>query len=128
MEDQILKHFHDIQEAASAIRRFVHGKIFDDYQNDELLRSGVERKFEIIGEALNRIGRENPDILDEIREYRSIISFRNLLAHGYDSIDNRIVWGIIEEELGLLIDDIKYLIESGSSDQTETEENGNSMT
>ncbi|MBT4502818.1 MAG: DUF86 domain-containing protein [Gemmatimonadetes bacterium] len=123
MEDQILKYFYDIQEAASAIRRFVHGRTFDDYQGDELLRSGVERKFEIIGEALNRIGRENPDILGEIREYRSIISFRNLLAHGYNSIDDRIVWGIIEEELGLLTDDIQYLIESDSSEQTEIEEN-----
>jgi uncharacterized protein with HEPN domain len=109
MRDEILKLLHDVREAASAIFQFVRGKIFDDYNVDELLRSGVERKFEIIGEALNRIKIEEPLILDKIRGYRSIISFRNILAHGYDSIDDRIVWGIIEEDLGKLLQDIENL-------------------
>lgn len=55
MKDDILKLLHDIREAALAIFQFVRGKTFDDYRQDELLRSGVERKFEIIGDALNRI-------------------------------------------------------------------------
>lgn len=82
----------------------------DEYEQDELLRSGVERKFEIIGEALNRVSRDNPTLLDKIREHRNIVSFRNTLAHGYDSIDNRIVWGIIEEDLGKLLEDVERLI------------------
>ena len=60
MKDDILKHLHDIREAALAISRFVSGKTFDDYMNDELLLSGVERKFEIIGEALNKVRRDDP--------------------------------------------------------------------
>ncbi len=59
MEDEVLKHLYDTKEAALAITRFVNGKSFDDYEGDELLRSGVERKFEIIGEALNRINKVN---------------------------------------------------------------------
>jgi len=46
MEDDLFKHLYDIKEAASAILRFVRGKTFDDYEQDELLRSGVEQKFE----------------------------------------------------------------------------------
>jgi uncharacterized protein with HEPN domain len=110
MEDDLLKHLYDIKEAAAAILRFVRGKTFDDYERDELLRSGVERKFEIIGEALNRVSRDNPTVLDTIREHRNIVSFRNILAHGYDSIDNRIVWGIIEEDLGKLLEDVAQLL------------------
>jgi uncharacterized protein with HEPN domain len=110
MEDDLLKHLYDIQAAASAILRFVRGKTFDDYEEDELLRSGVERKFEIVGEALNRLSRDTPTILDKIREHRNIVSFRNILAHGYDGIDNRIVWGIIEEDLGKLLEDVERLI------------------
>ena len=110
MEDDLLKHLYDIKEAAAAILRFVRGKTFDDYEQDELLRSGVERKFEIIGEALNRVSREHPTVLDKIREHRNVVSFRNLLAHGYDSIDNRIVWGIIEEDLGKLLEDVEQLL------------------
>ena len=110
MEDDLLKHLYDIQATASAILRFVRGKTFDDYEEDELLRSGVERKFEIVGEALNRLSRDTPTILDKIREHRNIVSFRNILAHGYDGIDNRIVWGIIEEDLGKLLEDVERLI------------------
>jgi uncharacterized protein with HEPN domain len=110
MEDDLLKHLYDIKEAAAAILRFVHGKTVDDYERDELLRSGVERKFKIIGEALNRVSRGNPTVLDKIREHRNIVSFRNILAHGYDSIDNRIVWGIIEEDLGKLLEDVERLL------------------
>ena len=62
------------------------------------------------GVALNRIGRDNPALLDQIREHRTIVSFRNILAHGYDSIDNRIVWGIIEEDLGELLEDVERLL------------------
>jgi uncharacterized protein with HEPN domain len=109
MEDDLLKHLYDIKEAAAAILRFVRGKTFDDYERDELLRSGVERKFEIIGEALNRVSRGNPTVLDKIREHRNIVSFRNIL-HGYDSIEHRIVWGIMEEDLGKLLEDVEQLL------------------
>lgn len=88
----------------------MRGKSLDDYRRDELLRSGVERKFEIIGEALNRIKRDDPNVLDKIHEQRSIISFRNILAHGYDTIDDLIVWGIIEEELSNLLQDVEQLL------------------
>ena len=111
MANELLKHLYDIREATAAISRFVHSKTFDDYEQDELLRSGIERKFEIIGEALNRIRRDDPTLLDQIREHRNIISFRNILAHGYDSLDNRIVWGVIEEDLGNLLADVERLIE-----------------
>jgi uncharacterized protein with HEPN domain len=110
MEDDLLKHLYDIKEAAAAILRFVRGKTFDDYERGELLRSGVERKFGIIGEALNRVSRDRPHVLAKIREHRDIVSFRNILAHGYDSIDNRIVWGIIDQDLGKLLEDAERLI------------------
>jgi uncharacterized protein with HEPN domain len=110
MADEIPKHLYDIQDAASWIFEFVRGKSFDDYRSDELLRSGVERKFEVIGEALNRLKRDDSAVLEHIREQRSIVSFRNILAHGYDTIDDRIVWSIIEEELTDLLDDVEKLI------------------
>ena len=116
MRDNILKYLYDVKDAASAIKRFTDGKTFNNYNENSLLQSGVERKFEIIGEALNRIKKDEPEILDLIREYRSIISFRNILAHGYNGISNRVVWGIIEEDIENLIDDVNILLKD--NDQT----------
>ena len=110
MDAEILKYLYDIKDATSAVLKFVQDKTYDDYQEDELLKSGVERKFEIIGEALNKTRRNNAQILDRIRDHRSIISFRNILAHDYNSIDHTIVWGIIEENLDNLYTDVEKLL------------------
>jgi uncharacterized protein with HEPN domain len=92
------------------MKEFVAGSNFDHYCSNELLRSAVERKFEIMGEALNRIDRDDPGILSQIHDHRDIISFRNILVHGYDAIDDRIVWGVIKEDLDSLIEDVTHLI------------------
>jgi uncharacterized protein with HEPN domain len=70
----------------------------------------VERSFEIIGEALNRSFKIDPELVDEIPNYRQIISFRNILAHCYDTVEDRIVWGIIEESLPRLLSDLKRIL------------------
>ncbi len=66
MKDEILAHLHDIAEAGKAIRSFVSGRTCEYYSQDELLRSAVERKFEIMGEALNRVARDEPSATKQI--------------------------------------------------------------
>jgi uncharacterized protein with HEPN domain len=110
MKAEILAPLHDILNAARAVKGFVAGRTFEDYSSSELLRSAVERKFEVMGEALSRIGHDDPEVLSQIRNYRDIISFRNILIHGYDSIDDKIVWGVIEEDLDNLIKDVNKLL------------------
>lgn len=110
MKDEVLAHLYDVIQAARAIKEFIAVRTFEDYISDELLRSAVERKFEIMGEALNRILRDEPEVLTQIRDHRDIVSFRNILVHGYDTIDERIVWGIIQEDLDHLIEDVDKLI------------------
>ena len=110
MRDEIRKHLYDILQAGQSVKSFTAGKTFQDYVADELLRSGVERKFEIMGEALNRLRRDAPEILDEVTNYRDIVSFRNILAHAYDGIDDRIVWAIIDDYLDILLKDVQRLL------------------
>ena len=110
MKDEILAHLHDILQAGRAIKEFISNKTFDDYISDNLLRSAVERKFEVMGEAINRIKRDDPELLAQIRYNRDIISFRNILVHGYDAIDDRVVWGVIKEDLDSLIEDVERLL------------------
>ena len=110
MRDEVFAHLHDIIQAGKAVKDFIAGRTFEHYRSDELLRSAVERKFEIMGEALTRIRRDEPDLLPRIRDHRDIVSFRNILVHGYDAIDDRIVWGVIEEDLDNLIEEVDTLI------------------
>jgi len=110
MKDEIRAHLHDILTAGKAVVRFTAGLTLEDYMADDLLRSGVERKFEIMGEALNRIQRQDAAVLEHIRDHRDIISFRNILAHGYDAIDDRIVWSVIRDDLGGFLEDVERLL------------------
>jgi uncharacterized protein with HEPN domain len=63
-----------------------------------------------MGEALSRIRRNEPELLERIRDHVNIISFRNILVQGYDAIDDRIVWNVIEEDLPRLIEDVDHLL------------------
>jgi uncharacterized protein with HEPN domain len=105
-----LKLLEDIRQAASLITRFVEGKTLADYTADPLLRSAVERQFEIIGEALNRLGRLDPILAASIPHTPRIIAFRNILIHGYDLVNHQVVWGVIETHLPLLSEQVEALL------------------
>ena len=96
------KYLTDIQAAAERIARFTGGKRFEQYLADEMLRSAVERQFGILGEALSRLSKDSPEIAALIPDHAKIIAFRNILVHGYASVDDRLVWGVIETHLSSL--------------------------
>jgi uncharacterized protein with HEPN domain len=82
----------DTLSAADSILRAIAGKSIAEYRQDELLRAGVERWFEKIGESLRRLERKDPTTAAKIPDVRNIIDFRNLLAHGYDIVQDEQVW------------------------------------
>ncbi|MGB5672229.1 MAG: HepT-like ribonuclease domain-containing protein [Sedimenticolaceae bacterium] len=92
------------------IQRFVARKDFAAYQTDELLRSAVERQFEILGEALNQLSRLDPNMAEKIPDLPRIVAFRNILIHGYASVDDRLVGGVVESRLEPLLDVIATLL------------------
>jgi uncharacterized protein with HEPN domain len=110
MPPDSLKLLEDVRAAAAFIARHTRGKMVDDYLADDLLRSGVERQFEIIGEALIRLRRSDPNTLSIIPEHPQIIAFRNVLIHGYDAIDHRRVWDAIENSLPQLFTKVEDLL------------------
>jgi uncharacterized protein with HEPN domain len=75
------------------------GRSYEDFCADEMLSSAIERKLEIIGEALVRIRRQRPEDLRVIGDWPAIIGFRNILAHAYEQIEDAVVWGIVSEQL-----------------------------
>ncbi|MBK7898523.1 MAG: DUF86 domain-containing protein [Azonexus sp.] len=89
----------DIGQAAKLVEEFVHGKTLDEFRTDAMLRSAVERQFEIIGEAINQLSRVAPELAARIPDARRIVDFRNVLAHGYATVDGRVVWHATQTSL-----------------------------
>lgn len=101
MQLEIQKYLFDIQTSINSINEYLGDKRnFFTYQNNKLLRRGIERELEIIGEAANRILKIDPSV--KIDNARKIVDLRNWVIHGYDKIDDVIIWGIISKQLPLL--------------------------
>lgn len=110
MKDEIRKNLIDIVQAAAEIQSFVQGMDFTAYQDSTVTKRAVERDFEIIGEALNRTKNIDRTLLERISEHRRIIQFRNILAHGYDIVDEAIVWQAATKHLPVLVREIEKLL------------------
>lgn len=111
MRPEAPKYLWDALDAAQRLQRFVQGKGFADYLADELLRAAVERQFEIIGEALGQLRKADPDTAARIPDLPRMVGFRNVLIHAYATVDNRLVWGVVETHLDPLTDLLHRLLE-----------------
>jgi len=110
MERDAKAYLWDVREAGKAIQNFVAEVDFEHYADNEMLSSAVERKFEIMGEALNQLSKRDVALAERVPDYRQIVAFRNLLIHGYAAVDSRRVWRIIQESLPGLIASVEVLL------------------
>jgi len=109
MQLEVQKYLFDIKSSIDSINDYIGDKRdFNEYENNKLLRRGIEREIEIIGEAANRILKIDPTI--QIDNVRKIVDLRNWVIHGYDKIDNVVIWGIISKQIPLLKIQIEYLL------------------
>lgn len=91
----------DIAQSIDEIFVFVDGlNNFLEYKKDLKTKKAVERNIEIIGEAINRILKEDPSY--QISNAKNIIGTRNRIIHSYDNISDEIIWTIVIRELPLL--------------------------
>lgn len=107
---EVKKYLFDVDQACDLIRQFTEGITFSQYTADPMIRSAVERQFEVIGEALVQAIRIYPELGTRITNTGRIISFRNRLIHGYASVSDEIVWGSIEANLGTLKREVQLLL------------------
>jgi len=109
MADEIKKYLFDINEAILSIESYLGEKRdFNVYLKNKMLRRAVEREFEIIGEAMKNVDRLDNTI--EISAKKQIIAMRNRVIHGYDKIDDGVVWGTIVRHLPILKTEIENIL------------------
>jgi len=109
MDSKVRTWLYDILTAIEEIESFITGKKedFTEYQKDVKTRRAVERNLEIIGEALARIIKQNPNI--SIENARNIIGTRNKIIHNYDNISDELIWSIVVFHLPELKKEIQHL-------------------
>jgi uncharacterized protein with HEPN domain len=116
MPPKLIKLLNDIEDAASFIVEATDGKSLDEYRSDRLLRQAVERNFEIIGEAVLRLARDDAETAAALGPFQQIISFRNVLIHGYDLIDDAQVWQVVNSDLPQLVGRVRELLQHADED------------
>jgi uncharacterized protein with HEPN domain len=109
MQPKILKFLLDIQSLIEEIE-IVKTKTqnnFKSFQSDIILQRAIERDLEIIGEAIRKIIEIEPTI--QIASAKNIIGLRNIISHAYDSVEPEMIWGIIQNNIPILAEEINKI-------------------
>ena len=110
MTDKTPKLLVDALGAIDLAREFVAGIALIDYSADKMRRSAVERQLEILGEACSRLAKLEPALMGSVVNLKLAIDLRNRIIHGYDSVDDEIVYFTVTEDLDALRDGLSQLL------------------
>jgi uncharacterized protein with HEPN domain len=109
MNDESKKWLFDIIGCIDSINSYIgEPRVFEKYEKNKILRRAVEREIQIIGEAVNRLRKQNPEII--IHNSKQIMATRNRVTHAYDAVNNSIIWGIVINHLPGLRSEIETLL------------------
>ncbi len=110
MDETLQKYLYDVLGAVTEVLSYFEDrpKQFNEFTSNLMLRRAVERNIEIMGEAINRVLKQYPDI--KISNARKIVDTRNYIIHAYDSLSSDILWSIIINHLPLLKKEVEELI------------------
>lgn len=112
MEEKILKWLYDIKSAIEEIDSYFIDKTYDfeQYKSNLILKRAIERDLEIIGEAVNRILKQDPEF--SIENAKKIVALRNQIIHAYDNISDENIWAIVKSHIPKLKTEVFKLIEN----------------
>jgi uncharacterized protein with HEPN domain len=111
MNERVAKYLVDIRICIKKINSYTKNMTLSVYISDLKTKDAVERNFEIIGEAINKVKKLDEAVFNKITEGQRIIGFRNQLIHGYNMISDPITWDIICQKLPRLQKDIDKLLQ-----------------
>jgi uncharacterized protein with HEPN domain len=88
--------------ALKRVPKFLRGRSLAEYLADEMCQSAVERQLEVAGDALGQLRKSAPDIFARVPDGSLIVAFRNVLAHGYATLDHERVYDAATQKVGAL--------------------------
>ena len=114
MRREFRLYLFDMLSAGETIQKYIDGKTLSDYLENGMLRDAVERRFEIIGEALTQARAIYPEIRNHISDHQDIVAFRNRVVHGYFGLDDSVIWSIAVDALPLFLEQVRGLLQDQS--------------
>lgn len=110
MDRNIKKYLFDIDKAINEIESFMESRprTFETFCKDTIFRRAIERNLEIIGEAMNRALKLEPNL--NITSARNIVNTRNYVIHAYDTLSEEMLWGIVIKDLPVLKQEVENLL------------------
>ena len=109
MKNEFRDYLDDIKKSMEFALSFTLEMTLDDFQNDEKTQYAVIRCLEVIGEAVKRIPedfREQHPVIP----WRAMAGMRDRLIHGYDVVDNEIIWITVKDTIPGILEKISHLI------------------
>ena len=112
MQPKTLKYLLDIQSIISEIEliKTKTNNNFNQFKSDFILQRAIERDLEIIGEAVRKITELDDSV--KLSSTKNIIGLRNIISHAYDSIEPEMIWGIIQNNIPVLNEEVNNIIQS----------------
>lgn len=110
MDEKVLKYLEDVRLACEDIDQFFadYPNRFDVFANDRLMIRAVERSVEIMGEAINRILKRDPNF--NLPNARAIVQTRNRVIHSYEKVENEFLWGLVKRHIPKLKCDVEQIL------------------
>lgn len=102
-------YIQDMLDAVEKIQNKTLNLTQDDFEDDDTLNLAVERLFEILGEAANRLPKDLQDKYPSI-PWSNIIGMRNIIIHAYDRVDTSIIWNAIGLRLPFLKENLTIML------------------
>lgn len=100
----------DMRDAAQQVLRFTAGVSLAEYLGNDMLRSAVERQMQNLGEALAQLTKIEPELAARVHDRAQIVGLRNVLVHGYATLNHARVWETIESDLPALQKNVDALL------------------
>ena len=115
MLHDVRKSLWDALDACRKIQEYTAGHTLETYRQNSRDVDAVERKFEILGEAFKRIEDADPSFRVHLPEMGAIIGMRNRLIHGYDAVNDVVVWNTVQDNIPALMTKLEAWLKENQS-------------
>jgi len=99
MNLETAQRLHDAASACRELQDLCAGHTRESYLSSRLLKLGVWKLIEIVGESLRQAEAKDRSLVERIPDLRAIINTRHRISHGYDSVNFSLLWDIVQDEI-----------------------------